>query len=313
MADSTISATAHRAAVPARKGRGTLAARQERLAWLMCLPVVLVVTLVALYPLGRTFSASFTDQRLGSTREVNLVGLENYDRLITDKKFWKAVGNTVEFTVVSVGAELMLGMGIALVIHSNFKGRGLMRAAILIPWAIPTAVSSQMWRWMYHDVFGVVNDFLVKKVGLLDAPVAWVTQASTALPAIIAVDVWKTTPFMALLLLAGLQLISNDLYEAATVDGANWWQQFWAITFPLLRPAILVALIFRTMDALRVFDIIWIMTKGSSGTESIGTYNYRNLVEFQKLGYGSSISVAIFLLIGIFVIIYVSLLRVEET
>jgi trehalose/maltose transport system permease protein len=313
MADSVLSKSAAAALTSRTKAATKLSVRQERLAWLMCLPVVLVVSLVALYPLGQTVATGFTDQRLGSARAVKIVGFDNYSRLLSDDKFWKALVNTVEFTVVSVGAEFILGLMIALVIHSNFKGRGLMRTAMLIPWAIPTAVSSQMWRWMFHDVFGVVNDLLVDKLGLLEVKVGWVTQASTALPAIIAVDVWKTTPFMALLLLAGLQLIPEDLYEAATVDGANAWQRFWGITLPLLRPAILVALIFRTMDALRVFDIIWIMTKGSSGTESIGTFNYRNLIEFQKLGYGSSISVVIFLLIAVFVVLYVTVIRVEET
>jgi trehalose/maltose transport system permease protein len=312
MADTTASVPPQAQVAIKRGGGTTLAQRQERLAWLMCLPVILIVTLVALYPLARTVVVSFTDQRLGSSRAVNFVGAENYLDLLSDRKFITAVGNTVEFAVFSVGFELLFGLIIALVINSKFQGRGLMRTAMLIPWAIPTAVSSQMWRWMYHDVFGVLNDILVKRLGLLSEPIAWTTQAATALPAIIAVDIWKTTPFMALLLLAGLQLISDDLYEAARVDGASAWQQFWSITMPLLKPAIMVALIFRTMDALRVFDVIWIMTKGASGTESIGTYNYRNLIEFQKLGYGSAISVAIFILIGIFVLIYTTALRSEE-
>lgn len=289
-------------------GRGTtLGARQARLAWILLLPTLAVLVGVALYPLATTFYNSLTDARLGSSRAVNFVGLENYLWLFTDPVFLDAVGNTLYFTVVSVLAELVLGLLIALVIHSQFPGRGLMRAAVLVPWAIPTVVSAQMWRWMYNDVFGVVNDLLIR-IGILHGPVAWTAVPGLAMHAVIAVDVWKTTPFMALLLLAGLQVISQDLYEAATVDGAGRIRQFFSITLPLLRPTIMVALIFRTLDALRVFDVIFVMTAGASGTESMATYNRRILVEFQQLGYGSAISVVIFLIIFLFVILYVRML-----
>jgi trehalose/maltose transport system permease protein len=190
-------------------------------------------------------------------------------------------------------------------VNSKFPGRGFLRTAMLVPWAIPTAISAQMWKWMYHDVFGVINDFLVNVIPILPRKIAWVANANTALWALAAVDIWKTTPFMALLLLAGLQLISADLYEAASVDGATAWRRFWSITLPLLRPAIVVALIFRTLDALRIFDLMWIMTSGAFNTETMATMNQRQLVQFQRLGYGSTISVAIFLVIGIFVIIYI--------
>ena len=213
------------------------------------------------------------------------------------------------FSIGSVSLELLLGLGIAVVVNSKFPGRSLMRTAMLVPWAIPTAVSSQMWNWMYHDVFGVVNDFFFRVVPLLPEKIAWTASSSTAIWALIAVDVWKTTPFMALLLLAGLQLISADVYEAASVDGATGWRQFVTITLPLLRPAIVVALIFRTLDALRVFELFWIMTKN---TDTMSTLNRKNLVDFQKLGYGSTISVAIFFVIAIFVILYVTLIFREE-
>lgn len=287
-----------------------MGAREERLAWAMLIPTMLVVILVAFYPLFQTFANSFTDARMGSARAPNGVGLANYARLLTDQNFWAAVRNTLYFTVVSVLLELILGLVIALVINSRFKGRGLMRAAILIPWAIPTVVSARMWTWMYNDVFGVIND-LFMKLGLLDKPVAWLASRTLAMPSIIAVDVWKTTPFMALLLLAGLQMIAVELYEAARVDGANLWQQFWRITLPLLRPTIVVALIFRTLDALRVFDVIWVMTGGASGTESMGTLNRRVLVDFQQLGYGSAISVIIFLIILAFTALYMVTLQPE--
>lgn len=294
--------------VPKRQPLSAAAKRQERLAYLLLLPTILVVIGVAFYPLANTIYATFFDARLGSSRAWEFVGLKNYRVLMTDPRWWEAVLNTVKFTVTSVFFELILGLGIALVVNSKFPGRGLMRTAMLVPWAIPTAISSQMWKWMYHDVFGVINDFFVNVVPILDRKIAWVANADTALWALVAVDVWKTTPFMALLLLAGLQLIPADIYEAASVDGATGWRQFVTITLPLLRSSIVVALIFRTLDALRVFDLVWIMTSGAFGTESMATMNQRNLIQFQKLGYGSTISVAIFLVIAVFVVFYIAVI-----
>lgn len=291
-----------------------MAKRQERMAYLFLIPTILVVIGVAFYPLANTFYATFFDAKLGSAKAWEFIGLKNYQTLLTDQKWWEAVWNTVKFSVVSVFFELVLGLGIALVVNSKFPGRGFLRTAMLVPWAIPTAVSSQMWAWMYNDVFGVINDLLVNVLGILPTKVAWIANAQTALWALVAVDVWKTTPYMALLLLAGLQLIPADLYEAAAVDGATGWRQFTRITLPMLRPAIVIALIFRTLDALRVFDLIWIMTSGAFGTESMATMNQRQLIQFQKLGYGSTVSVAIFVVIGIFVVLYLTLfMRREET
>jgi trehalose/maltose transport system permease protein len=180
---------------------------------------------------------------------------------------------------------------------------------MLIPCALPVVVSAKMWNYMRVDTYGVVNYLLVTRFGLMETKVAWLAQPGLALASIVAVDVWKTTPFVALMLLAGLQLIPPALYEAASVDGASRLQQFWRITLPMLRPVILVTLIFRTLDALRVFDVIWVMTRGQSGTESMATYNFRQLIDFQRLGYGSAVSVAIFVLIALFVAAYLVVLR----
>lgn len=288
------------------------AKRAERTAWLFLLPTLIIVAAVAGYPLFNTIYVTFFDARLGSSREWEYIGIENYITLLSNENWWAAVGNTIKFTVASVAFELVLGLGIAVVVNSKFPGRGLMRTAMLVPWAIPTAVSSQMWKWMYHDVFGVINDFFTRVVPLLPQKIAWVANTDTAIWALVAVDVWKTTPFMALLLLAGLQLIPGDVYEAASVDGATGWRQFTSITLPMLRPAIVVALIFRTLDALRVFDLIWIMTSGAFGTESMATFNQRQLIQFQKLGYGSTVSVAIFVVIGLFVVLYVTTIFRDE-
>jgi trehalose/maltose transport system permease protein len=295
-----------------RGPESTLSKRRERLAWLLVLPSLLVVALVAVYPLFETVRLSFTNTRLASAREPRIVGFDNYQSLLSEEAFRSALSHTVVFTVASVVLETLLGLAIALVIHSNFRGRGGVRTSMLVPWAIPTVVSASMWQWMYHDVFGVVNDILVNRLHVLDQKVAWLANPMTALPAIIAVDVWKTTPFMALLLLAGLQLIPGDVYEASTVDGATKIQQFFQITLPLLRPALLVALIFRTLDAFRVFDVIFVMKQFAPETITVAVYARQQLIDLQLLGRGSAAAVIIFLCIFAFVIIYTRLIRVEE-
>ncbi len=286
--------------------------RRERLGWILVTPSVLVVVIVALYPLVRTILLSLTNARLSSTRVTSFVGLSNYTDLLTDPKFLNALVNTLLFTVASVFFETLLGLIIALVIHSNFKGRGLVRTAMLIPWAIPTVVSAQMWKWMYNDVFGVINDLLVTRLGLLETKIAWLASPSLALSAIVAVDVWKTTPFMALLLLAGLQVIPGDIYEAAYVDGATKLQQFWTMTMPLLRPALLVALIFRTLDAFRVFDVIFVMKGTAPETISVAVLARQTMIDLARLGEGGAMAVIIFIILALFVVLYTRLVRVEE-
>jgi trehalose/maltose transport system permease protein len=284
---------------------------QTRLAWILLAPSLIVVGLVALLPLLQTISQSFTNARLASERPVAFVGLTNYVNLFTDTDFLRSIWITVQFTVVTVFFEFLIGLGIALVVNSNFRGRGLMRAAMLVPWAIITVVSAQMWKWMYNDVYGVFNDLLVDKLHLLPANVAWVSDPSTAMIAIEAIDVWKATPFVALLLLAGLQVIPGDIYEAARVDGANGVQQFFSLTLPLLRPAILVTMIFRTLDALRVFDVFYVMFGSRPDTMPMAVYAQQNIVTFSLLGYGSTVAIAIFLVIGVFVVAYMTFLKVE--
>jgi trehalose/maltose transport system permease protein len=286
--------------------------RQARLAWLLLLPALAVVAIVAIYPLGKTVYQSFTNQEfLAGIEPTKWVGLQNYRDLWHDTIFRQSVWETIKFTLITVSFEFVLGMIIALVVNSNFKGRGAMRAAMLVPWAIPTVVAAQMWKWMFDDVFGVINDAGVR-IHILHHSVAWISQPSTALAAVSAVDIWKTTPFVALLLLAGLQVIPRDLYEAADVDGASKWQQFWRITLPLLRPAILVTLIFRTLDALRVFDVFYVFYGNRPDTQTMAIYAQSTIVSDGHVGYGSAISVAIFLIIGLFVVIYVTFMRVTE-
>lgn len=287
--------------------------QQERLGWLLVLPSLLIVFLVAVYPLIETFRLSFTNTRLASAREVRNVGWENYRRLLEDDQWWRSLQNTIIFTVSSVALEAILGMVIALTIHSAFKGRGLVRTSMLVPWAIPTVVSSLLWSWMLHDRYGVINSIFIR-LGLMDEGrnFSWITNKSTALGAMVAIDVWKTTPFMALLLLAGLQIIPSDVYEASYVDGANKWQQFWQITLPLLKPALLVALIFRTMDSFRVFDLIYVLKQAATDTMSVAIYTQNLLIGSQRIGAGSAAAVVVFFCIAIMVFGYSRLVSVEE-
>ncbi len=293
-----------------RRRRTKLQRRQTRLAWLLLVPALAVVAFVAIYPLGRTVYQSFTDQEfLAGITPTKWVGLDNYHQLIHDTIFRDTVVLTIKFTAITVSIEFLLGLTIALVVNSHFKGRGIMRAIMLVPWAIPTVVAAKMWLWMLDDTYGVINDLFVR-THLISHNQSWIVQHP--LVAVSAVDIWKTAPFVALLLLAGMQVIPNDLYEAASVDGANQLQQFWRITLPLLRPAILVALIFRTLDALRVFDVFQVFFGYRLGSQSMAVYNQSVITQDGHVGYGSAVSVAIFLIISLFVVIYVTVVRVSD-
>jgi trehalose/maltose transport system permease protein len=278
----------------------------------MLLPALVLVALVAIYPLVRTIFDSFTNRQfLEGLEPTQFVGLQNYRDLLDDTVFRDSVVVTVKFTVITVSIELVLGMIMALAVNSGFRGRGAMRAMMLIPWAIPTVVAAQMWKWMLDDVFGVVNDGLLR-LHLVDSPVAWISEPSTSLAAVCIVDIWKTTPFVALLLLAGLQVIPRELYEAGDVDGASKWSQFWRITLPLLLPTVFVVLIFRTLDALRVFDVFYVFFGSRLDTQTMAIYTQNTIVAAGDVGYGAAMSVAIFLIIGMFVAIYATLMRVRE-
>jgi len=226
-----------------------------------------------------------------------------------DSDFLQAIWTTIIFTVISVSLELTIGLFIAMTVNSKFPGRGMMRAVMLVPWAIPTVISARLWEVMLKDTSAGIFNRILLDVGLIESPQAWLTLSNLQVPSAIMVDVWKTTPFMALLLLAGLQTIPKDLYEAASVDGANKIQQFLSVTLPLLRPTIAVALVFRTLDALRVFDLFNVLFGRQQLT--MATLNYEMLVNNRQDGYASAISIIIFLLISIFAFIYVRLLNVE--
>lgn len=288
-------------------------AAERRLAWKLVAPALAVVLLVALFPLGWTVweSLHIHDLRM-PWRGKPFVGLSNYAGIVVDSRFWLAMVHTTFFTVVSISLELVLGLFLALAMNRAFRGRGLVRAAVLVPWAIPTVVAALLWRFLFDTEAGIANAVLLQ-TGVLDAPLVWFIRASTAWVPVILADVWKTTPFVALLLLAGLQNIDKSLYEAAAVDGANPWWQLRHITLPLLKPAILVVLIFRTLDAFRVFDLIYVLTGGGPGTatEPIALYAFNALLQNLQFGYGSALSVVIFLTTFGIAVLFIKGLGVE--
>ena len=254
-----------------------LVKQRVRAAMWFLLPMLTALAIVAAWPLMRTIWFSLTNASLTNLTDAKFIWFNNYlhwtvlksgkvvwSGVLVDPAWWNAVWNTVRFAAVSVAFETVFGVIVALVLNAEFPGRGIVRAAVLVPWAIPTIVSARMWGWMFNDQFGIINDMLMH-LGLISTKIAWTASADTAFYAILIVDIWKTTPFMALLILAGLQLISKEVYEAAKVDGATPWQRFTQITIPLVKPAVMVALLFRTLDVLRMFDLPYIMTGGGAG------------------------------------------------
>ncbi|MER8726935.1 sugar ABC transporter permease [Mesorhizobium sp. M1027] len=288
-----------------------LARQRARSAWLLLAPMLIVLAAVAGWPLMRTIYFGFTDASLADLEARRWVGFANYfsvvqmpsdrviyDGLLADPVWWRAVWNTVRFAVISVTCETVLGMIVALVLNTRFRGRGIIRAAILIPWAIPTIVSAKMWQWMLNDQFGIINDVLLK-LGLISTKIAWTASADTAMVAVLVVDIWKATPFMALLILAALQMLPQEIYEVAKLDGVGAWRVFWKITLPLIRPALMVAMIFRGLDALRIFDLIYVLTPNNIHTKSMSVFARESLFEFDKFAYGSAASTLLFLILAL--------------
>ncbi len=270
--------------------------RAERWAPLLfLLPAGFILLTVSVYPVIDGMRLSLRNTML-STQEDAFVGLSNYVRLSSDPQFWSAWQHTMLFTAASTLLETALGMAMALVLYETFKGRGWVRAAMLVPWAIPTVVTSKMFGWLFDGQHGVVN-WLLAQTGLIDGYINWYGDSQTALLTIIIADVWKTTPFMALLLLAGLQTVPHSLVEAARIDGAGPWQCFWSIRLPLLFTTLLIAGMFRALDAFRIFDLVYVLTGGgpADSTEVLSTLSYKVLFSGLDFGYGSALSAAMFI------------------
>lgn len=301
----------------------SLKRRRQRAAFWFLAPMLVALVCVAAWPLMRTIWFSLTDAKLSTLYDAKWIGFDNYLSMRTlssgkviwrgtlvDPAWWNAVWNTVRFSILSVSIETALGLIVALVLNAEFRGRALVRAAILIPWAIPTIVSAKMWSWMLNDQFGIINDMLMS-LGLISTPVAWTANVDTAMLAVLMVDVWKTTPFMALLILAGLQMVPRDIYEAARIDGIHPVKVFFRVTLPLVRPALMVAIIFRMLDALRIFDLIYVLTPNSAATKTMSVISRENMIDFDKFAYGAAQSTLLFAIIAIFVSLYIWLGRVD--
>jgi trehalose/maltose transport system permease protein len=293
------------------------ARRRGTAAILFLAPMLIVLAAIAAWPLARTVWFGLTDASLDNLDAAKFVGFRNYFHVLTlesgrrymsgllvDPLWWAAVWNTIKFAAISVFFETVFGTIIALVLNAEFRGRGIVRAAVLVPWAVPTIVSAKMWAWMLNDQFGILNDLLMR-LGILSHPVAWTASPDTALAAVLIVDIWKSTPFMALLILAGLQMLPADIYEAARVDGVHPVKVFWKITLPLIRSTMLVAVIFRTLDALRVFDLIYVLTPDNERTQTMSVFARQNLFYFDKFAYGSAASTLLFLVIALVTILFI--------
>lgn len=294
--------------IPEQKSH--LTRQRIRSAWAFLTPMIVVLACIAGWPLARTIYFSFTNATLADISVYEFVGLDNFIYLMQDAEWWIAVKNTLLFTLASVSLEVMLGTVIALALNAHMPGRGLLRASVMIPWAIPTIVSAQMWNWMFNDFYGVVNAILLS-MGLIDQPWAWTADPNLSLWAVIIADVWKTTPFMALLILAALQVLPGECYEAARVDGIHPIRVFFKVTVPLIKPALLVAVIFRCLDALRIFDLIYVLTSGSRSTMTMSIYARRELVDFQDVGFGSAASTTLFMIIALATVLLLMLGKVK--
>jgi multiple sugar transport system permease protein len=265
---------------------------ERRLAVLMVAPSMVLIAIVAAWPIIYAIWLSLHEYSVRVAGLSRWAGLRNYSNALSDPAWWSALEHTLIFTVVSVLLELAIGLGMALCMHEAFKGQGLLRTVVLVPWAVLTVVTAVMWRTMFVAPYGFVNTILGTKT-------VWLGSEPQALIVIIIADVWKTAPFMALLILAGLQVIPGEIYEAAKVDGASTWQRFSKITLPLLLPAILVALIFRTLDALRIFDLPYVLTQGQNGTSTLSTIAQEAFATNRIYGLGAAMAVLTFIVVMI--------------
>lgn len=275
----------------------------KKTAWILLTPLLICLSVVGVWPLLRTFYFSFTDATLGNFEDAHWVGLFNYQEILRDWAWWTAVWNTLQFTGISVFLEMILGVSLALFLHQKFFGRDMVRTVLLIPWAMTTIVTAKLWAWMWNDAYGIMNQGLLS-LGVISHKIAWLADPTWSLMVVIITDVWKTTPFITLLTLAALQMLPHEIYEAAKIDGVSKVKVFFKVTLPLIKPALVVAAIFRTLDALRVFDLIYVMTANSRESMSMSVYARQQLIDFQEVGYGSAVSSVIFMVLAVIAGLY---------
>jgi multiple sugar transport system permease protein len=302
MTTETVAAPA-----PPRASTTDRSRAEERLAWKLVAPAVVLMLAVTAYPTFRALSLSPYQYRATAPDDREFIGVQNYVTVLTDPLWWRDVWNTVLIMVVTVGVELVIGFAFAYVMWKIIFARGVIRTSILIPYGIITVVSAFAWQFAFSLNNGFVNGWLP----FVDSDFNWFGQHWSAMTAIMVSEIWKTTPFMALLLLAGLSQVSEDMIEAAKVDGASWWQRLFRVILPNMRAAIMVAVLFRALDAFRIFDNIYVMTRGAQDTESVSFLTYRQVIEQFELGLGSALSVLLFLSVLIIAFVLVRLFRVD--
>ncbi len=292
---------------------GRVVLSERAWGYLLASPAFVLVGLLAVLPIAAALWLSL-HRRLPIFGVEEFVGAWNYIQLWSDDRFWAACRTTLYFTALSVTAELLFGLGLALLLDGLTSIRGgsarWAQVMIILPWAVPTVVSAQIWAWLYQPDYGLLN-FLLRQVGLIATPIDWLADPDWAIHAAVVMDVWKTTPFAALLLLAGLKTVPGELYAAARVDGAGAWKRFRLITLPLLMPIVVIVLVFRTMDAVRVFDAVYVLTGGGPGntTETLSIYAYKTLFQTLQFGYGSALATAMFVIVVALSSLYLLLLR----
>jgi ABC-type sugar transport system permease subunit len=309
-----MATTTQAAVLPARKStlRERLDLGNGVFPYFLVAPTIIIIALVAVYPIIDSVRLSLLSNPLVPTGST-FVGLRNYLQVIGDPAFRSSVGLTFVFSIVSVALETLVGFGVALLMNQVFPGRGLVRTAILIPFAFPTIVSGQIWLLMFNPQNGILT-YLMQVSHILTPGDSLLRTPSGLVTAAIIIDVWKTTPFMALLLLAGLQVIPSDIYEAAGVDGSNRWQSFWTITFPLLRSALLIALMFRLLDALRAFDLFYVLTGGGREVQTLALYSYANMFQGTTVDFAPGVAAAVilFIICAVVGIVIVSTTRLSQ-
>jgi multiple sugar transport system permease protein len=280
---------------------------ENNLARKLVAPALILMLIVTAFPMLRALYLSLFSYSLTAPDDREFVGLANYATALSDPLFWRDTGNTVMIMIITVAVELIIGFAFAMVMHKVIFGRGIIRTSILIPYGVITVVSGFAWQFAFSNTNGFVNSWLP----FTPDDFNWFGEYWSSMLAIMASEIWKTTPFMSLLLLAGLAQVSNDMLEAAQVDGATWWQRLWKVILPNMRAAIMVAVLFRALDAYRIFDNIFVMTAGANGTESISFLTYRQVIEQFQLGIGSALSVLLFLSVLVVAFVIVKLFRVD--
>ena len=285
---------------------------QSRTAYMMIAPAVLIIFGMGIFPVCYSIWLSFNKVHPMSF-ETDFIGLQNYSEIFANSEFWQSIGITLYFCIVSIAVHMVLGVLVAMLLNQRFVGRGIVRALILLPWAVPTIVNANLWNWILNANYGILNRVLMK-LGIISDSIAWLSDGSTALHMIILADTWRMLPLVVVMLLAGLQTVSKNVLEAAVVDGAGAWKRFWAVYMPALKPMILVILVLRTIQAIRVFDIVYVLTKGGPANKTmvISFYSYFETFNYLNYGKGAAIAMVIAVLALVLSLLYFKVLRSKD-